>query len=240
MKKILKYIRKADQDYHLIETSDKIAIGLSGGKDSMVLLKALHTYQKFKHKQFTLVAIHLNMGFSNMDTTILKEYCKQYEIPYYEEKVEIYEILKHYKKVNGQLDCSRCSNLKRGAIVQMATKYKCNKIAFAHHGDDAIETFLLNAIYGAKLSTFKPKIQYVDKAIEFIRPLVYVHEKEIKRIVKAYQIPIVKSSCPQDGFSKRQVVKEILANLYTQFPQAEHNFLQLLSTDQINLWKKDS
>lgn len=240
MQKILKYLRKADQDYHLIKANDKVAIGVSGGKDSMLLLKALSEYQKFKHKNFEIIAIHLKMGFPNMDSSIIEDYCKQFDIPYYEEEVPIYEILKHYEKQDGRLDCSRCSNLKRGAIVNAAKEHNCTKIAFAHHGDDAVETFLLNAIYGGKLSTFQPKIHYADNEISFIRPLVYVHEKDIISAVKRLGIPIVKSTCPQDGNSRRQDMKELLDQLYKQYPESRKNLLSMLSNSAIHLWDKES
>ncbi|MDF9823903.1 tRNA 2-thiocytidine biosynthesis protein TtcA [Breznakia sp. PF5-3] len=239
MKKILKYIRKADEDYHLIENGDTIAIGVSGGKDSMVLLKALHEYQKFDHKHFQILAIHLKMGFPNMDMSDIQAFCTTSSIPYHEEDVPIYEILTHYQKTDGRLDCSRCSNLKRGAIVNVAKEKHCNKIAFAHHGDDAVETFLLNAIYSGKVSTFQPKIHYEDNDITFIRPLIYVHEKDIIANVKANEIPIVESTCPQDGYSKREDMKKLLKQLYDTYPEAKNNLLNMLSNGTVQLWKKE-
>ena len=238
MQKLLKYLRKADQDYQLIEQNDKIAIGVSGGKDSMLLLKALCEYRKFKHKNFDIIAIHLKMGFPNTDTIHIMNYCKQLNISYYEQVVPIYDILKHYKKQDGRLDCSRCSNLKRGAIVRVAKQLHCTKIAFAHHGDDAVETFLLNAIYGGKLSTFQPKIYYEDNKISFIRPFIYMHEKDIISAVKRLDIPIVKSGCPQDGNSRRQDMKKLLMQFYKQFPESKTNLLNMLSNKKIDLWNK--
>lgn len=239
MQKILKFLRKADQDYALIETGDHLAVGVSGGKDSMVLLKALAAYQKFANTSFSVTAIHLKMGFPNMDSTIIANFCQQLDIAYHEEVVPIYEILKHYPKKDGRLDCSRCSNLKRGAIVNAAKALSCNKIAFAHHADDAIETLLLNAIYSAKLAVFQPKIYYEDNHITFLRPFVYVHEKDIIGVCKRQAIPIVKSTCPQDGNSKREDMKQLLKVLYEDYPQARHNLLHMLSNSNKPLWEKE-
>lgn len=238
MKEVLKQLRKADQDFNLINKNDTIIIGISGGKDSMLLLKALSIYQKFEDKHFNLIAVHMKMGFVGMDSTLLKQYCESIAIPYYEEDVPIYEILKHYLKDDGSIDCSRCSKLKRGAIVAIAKKLKANKIAFAHHGDDAVETFLLNAVYGGKLETFQPKIVYEDNAITFIRPFVYLHENEIIKNVKKEKIPVVKSTCPKDGKSQRSNVKNILNHIYEEFPSAKHNLLRMLKTQDVKLWKE--
>lgn len=240
MQNILKLIRKADQDYHLIEDNDTIVVGVSGGKDSMLLLKALKYYSKFKNKNFTFIAVHMKMGFNNMDSSIIRNYCIREEIKYYEEEVPIYEILSHYLKKDGSLDCSRCSKLKRGAIVNIAKKLNANKIAFAHHGDDAVETFLLNAIYGGKIASFAPKINYNDNEITFIRPLIYVHENTIINGIKKENIPVIKSTCPKDGYSKRQDIKELLQQIYKQYPSSKNNLLKLLSNEEIEIWKKEN
>lgn len=239
MKHILKYLRKGDEDFKLIDTNDTIVVGVSGGKDSMLLLKALASYQKFDHKQFKLIAVHMKMGFPNMDSNIIKQYTQALNVEYYEEEVPIYEILKHYLKEDGSLDCSRCSTLKRGAIVKIAKKLKANKIAFAHHGDDAVETFFLNAIYGGKMSTFQPKINYENNNISFIRPFIYLHESDIIKAVKKENIVIVKSTCTKDGNSKRSELKKLMQDIYEQFPASKQNLLNMLSNEDVNVWKKE-
>lgn len=238
MKEILKQVRKADQDYQLMEDNDHIIVGVSGGKDSMVLLTALHIYQKFKHKNFMLTAVHLKMGFDNMSSIPIQEYCMSNNINFIEEVTPIYDILKHYPKQNQRIDCSRCSNLKRGAIVRVAKRIKANKIAFAHHADDAIETFFMNMLHGANLSVFQPKIWYEDNQINFIRPFLYVNEKDIIHTVNELQIPIVKSTCPNDGKSERAKTKKLLQHMYKTNKYAKHNIMKALREEHYNPWYK--
>ncbi|NBK97287.1 MAG: tRNA 2-thiocytidine(32) synthetase TtcA [Erysipelotrichia bacterium] len=239
MQNILKYLRKGDEDFHLIEKDDVIVVGVSGGKDSMLLLKALAIYRQFANKQFKLIAVHMKMGFPNMESEPIKQYAKDLKVDYYEENVPIYDILQHYLKEDGSVDCSRCSSLKRGAIVSIAQKLNANKIAFAHHGDDAIETFFLNAIYSGKMNSFQPKIQYEDKQITFIRPFIYLQEKQIMKASKKEAIVIVKSTCPKDQHSKRSEIKRVMNELYERFPSAQHNFLKMLSDEKATTWKKE-
>lgn len=237
MQTILKALRKADEDYQLIDAHDHILVGVSGGKDSMLLIKALSQYQQFEHKDFTITAVHMKMGFPMEDSRAIKAYIESLHIPYYEEEVPIYEILTHYPKEDGTLDCSRCSNLKRGAIVAIAKKINANKIAFAHHGDDAIETFFMNAIFTGKNETFKPLIQYEDNAVSFIRPFVYVYESAIIKTIQKQGIPIVTSRCPKDKFSKREDIKQVVQGLYKQFPSAKKNLLNMLRDEHVTTWK---
>lgn len=239
MKKILKFLRKADEDYKLINNDDTLIVGVSGGKDSMLLLKALSDYQKFQTKQFKLIAVHMQMGFPNMDNDKIRQYAQELNIEYYEEEVPIFEILKHYLKEDGSLDCSRCSKLKRGAIVNIAKKLNANKIAFAHHGDDAVETFFLNAIYSGKMQSFQPKIYYEDNDVTFIRPFIYLHESDIIKAVKKEEVVVVKSTCPKDGNSKRTELKQLIQNIYKDFPSSKNNLLKMLSDEEVNIWKKN-
>ncbi len=239
MQNLLKQIRKADDDFKLIEDNDCIALGLSGGKDSMLLLQALSIYQKFNHKKFSLIAIHMDMGFSKHVDSTLQNYCDSLHIPLHIEPIPIFEILKNYPKKDGSIDCSRCSNLKRGGIVSLAKKYNANKIAFAHHNDDAIETLFLNMIYGGKVNSFHPKINYEEQSIGFIRPMIYAKEKQIIRLVKQLNIPVVLSKCPKDGHSKRNDIKEHLDIIYKLYPSAKQNFSSILFDENANLWKKN-
>ncbi len=238
MQKLLKEIRKADEDFQLIENNDTIALGLSGGKDSMLLLKALSLYQQFEHKTFRLIAIHMDMGFSDTVDDRLQTYCDALQIPLFIEPIPIFEILQHYPKKDGTIDCSRCSTLKRGAIVSLAKKYNANKIVFAHHLDDAIETLFMNMTYGGKVTTFKPKIYYPENDITFIRPFIYAKEKNILSIVHKLDIPIIPSKCPKDGSSKRSEIKQMLSTYYQTFPSAKINFKSILFNENTDLWDK--
>lgn len=238
---ILRAVRRADIDYAMIEDHDRIAVGVSGGKDSMVLLTALHMYSKFHGKNFTVVGVHINMGFPNMDFTPIVEFCKEMGIEYHDESSQVYEILKRNLDKNGDLKCSLCSKFKKALVIDAAKKYGCNKVAFGHHSDDAVETLLMNAIHGGKLATFKPKMYLTRTDITFIRPMIYCYEEDILNAQKRNQIPYVKSTCPNDGYTERQEMKDLLHDFYKRFPMAKGNFVYMLhNKEQVDLWEKEN
>ncbi len=240
LQELLKNIRHADNDYHLFDRNDRIAIGLSGGKDSVILIEALNTLRRFEDFDFEIVVIHIDLGFGNMDFSEIDEYCKSKNIEIHHEKSQVYEILQHYQ-TNGKLSCSRCSKYKKACMVQAALKYNCNKIAFGHHADDAIETLFMNMMHGAKIATFEPKMNLDKSGLTFIRPLIYTFEKDITKVVNQLNLPVVISSCPNDKHTERQRIKEMLDDIYKHTPQAKHNFLKMISnTDQFNLWPKEN
>lgn len=241
LQKVLRAIRNADQDFGLIAPKDKIAVALSGGKDSMLLFLALAQYQKFPHTDFELVGIHIDVGFEDFDHALLKEFAQKHDLNLHIEKTRIFDILKLEKNLSskGTIQCSLCSTLKKGTLFDVAKKLGCNKIAFGHHGDDAIETLFLNMAYGSKIATFQPD-QYMSRMdMHLIRPMIYMKEKEIEAICAENDIPAVKRVCPNDGFTQRQEFKELLNQFYEKYPFAQDNFLTSLSNDeQISLWKK--
>lgn len=237
---ILSKIVKADYDYNLINDGDVIGVGVSGGKDSMVLLVALHMYSLFKQKNFTVKGIHIEMGFPNMDFSDISQYLNSNNIEYHSIPSQIYKILQLHPNDDKTLKCSLCSKFKKGAVINAAKDLSCNKIAFAHHCDDAVETLLMNTIYGGKLATFVPKMYMSRSNTTFIRPLIYAYESDIINAINNNAIPIVKSTCPNDGFTQRQAMKNMLNDLYDKYPSAKYNFLNMLSnTDQIELWEKE-
>ena len=235
---ILRKIKKADEDYHMIQAGDRIAVGVSGGKDSMVLLTALHMYSKYPHCDFSVVGIHIDLGFPSMDFHEADEFCKNNGIAFHHEPSPVYEILKKNPDKNGKIQCSLCSKFKKATVIEAAKKYGCTKTAFGHHGDDAVETLLLNAIYGGRIATFKPKMYLTNTKMMFIRPLIYCCEQEIASAQRINAIPEVKNTCPNDGFTKRQDMKELLNTLYRKYPEAKGNFLSMLSNQkQLDLWQ---
>ena len=240
MRKILGCIKKADRDFHLIENGDRIAVGVSGGKDSTLLLYALSLYQKMHIKEFELIGIHVEMGFPDMDFTELDTFLKTQGIPFYHEPSQIYEILQINKEKDGRLKCSLCSKFKKASVIETAKKHGCNKIAFAHHADDAIETLVMNAIFGGRLATFKPNM-YMDRTdTTFIRPFVYAFESDIENSIRNNRIPVVTSTCPMDKHTQRQATKEMLEYIYRKYPQAKENFLKMLhNKEQVSLWAKE-
>ena len=237
---ILKAVRTADQDFDLIQPKDKIAVALSGGKDSMLLFLALKMYQKFKNKDFELVGIHVDVGFEDFEHDKMREFARKYDLELHIVKTDIFSILKMEKNMkNGGIQCSLCSTLKKGVLFEKAKELGCNSVALGHHGDDAIETVLLNMIHGSKIATFQPK-QYMSRMdMNMIRPFVYLKESEIIQYTKINEIPSVKRVCPNDGFTQRQEAKEILAMLYKKYPEAQDNFLHSLTNlEQLSLWQK--
>ena len=243
IKKILATMRKADQDYNLINDGDVIGVGLSGGKDSNLLLYALYLYQFLAknafNKQFDIIGIHIDLNFGEEDFSTISEWFSKYPIKLHHEKSKIADILKLNLK-NDEIQCSLCSKLKKGAVIEVAKKLGCNKVAFGHHADDAIETLVLNMIYGGKIATFDPKMHLSNQNIDFIRPFIYTFEKDIKKACNELELPKIKSGCPNDGNTQRQCMKDMLHSLYRQYPHAKENFLLSLHNDkQLNLWHKE-
>ena len=184
MKKVLGCIRKADNDFDMIQNGDKICVGVSGGKDSVLLLYALSIYQKFADVSFEVIGVHIEMGFGNMDFREMDAFMQAKGITCYHEPSDIYEILKLNPNKEGKIQCSLCSKFKKAAVIEASKKYNCTKVAFAHHSDDAVETLFLNMIYGGKINTFAPKM-YMDRTdTHFIRPLIYAYETDIAKACK--------------------------------------------------------
>lgn len=241
IKKILSTVRKADEMFNLIEDGDKIGVGISGGKDSSLLLYALRLYQYLAKnslsKSFEIVGIHINMNFGEDDISPLISFFKENDCPCYFEDSKIADILNLNKK-NNEIQCSLCSTLKKGAVIEASKKLGCNKVAFAHHADDAIETLFLNMIYGGRINTFDPKMYLTNSQITFIRPFALTFESDISKTCKELNIPVIKSGCPNDGYTKRQEIKELLHSIYHKYPGSKENFLLSLYNDsKVNIYK---
>lgn len=229
MKRILGKIVNANKKFKLIENGDKIAVGVSGGKDSVALLYALNLFQKFADVRFDLVGITLRLGFPNMDFSKIDTFCKDKNIDYKIVPTEVYTILQYHPNKQQEISCSLCSKFKKGILIHEAKKLNCNKVAMAHHFDDAIETLFMNAIYNGYLATFKPKMYLDNSQITFIRPLILCTEKEIIKDAYKNHLPIVESTCPRDKKTAREKIKKWLNNdVYKKFPQAKLNFQNML------------
>jgi len=228
---ILACIRKADIEFNLINDGDRICLGISGGKDSMTMFYALNLYKKFSKTKFEIFPVMINLGFDNFDPTITKSFAKKigYDLKIVEAKT-VYEILKIQKdkQHTKNLQCSICSKMKKAIINKAAHELKCNKVAFAHHRDDAIETLFLNEIYGGRIATFSPKMFLSNEKITFIRPLVLAKEADIKRLVEEKNIPVSSSHCPNDKYTEREEIKKILHNIYLKYPASRENFLNIM------------
>lgn len=221
MQKILSHMRKAIEEYKMIEEGDKIAICLSGGKDSITMLHAFKALQRFYPKHFDIIAISIDPGFEFFDTEFLQKICDDLEIPLFIEKSNAKEIVFDIRKEKNP--CSLCANLRRGVINSIAIRENCNKIALGHNQDDVLETFLLNLFYTGSIGTFAP-ISYMDRTkITLIRPLVYTPEKDIKRFIKKNNLTVMPKVCPMDGKSKREDMKQLIYTLGKSIPMVRAN-----------------
>lgn len=213
MQKMLGYMRKAIQEFDLIQNGDRIAVGVSGGKDSVVLLRGLWLLRKFIGIEYELVAITLDPGFGGVagDYEPIAEMCREMEIPYLLKRTQIGEIVFDVRKEASP--CSLCARMRRGALHDAALEAGCNKIALGHHYDDAVETFMMNLFNEGRIGCFSPKSYLSRKKLWMIRPMVFAPEKEVCRAAVKNGLPIVKSKCPADGNTSRQSMKEFLYQL---------------------------
>lgn len=236
MQKMLSYMRKAIENYNMINEGDKIAVGLSGGKDSITLLMGLKALQRFYPKKFEVVAISVNPGFEFFNSEFLKSVCDKIGVEFIEEKSYIKEIVFDIRKEKNP--CSLCANLRRGILNSSAIAHGCNKIALGHNEDDVLETFFLNLLYAGNLSTFAPT-SYMDRSkITLIRPLIYAPEKDIKRFINRNNIQVMKKSCSIDGVSKREYMKDLLKDLSLDIPVVKTNIYGAIKRSNIKGWEK--
>ena len=236
MQKILGYLRKAIEHYNMINEGDKIAVALSGGKDSITLLKGLKALQRFYPKHFELIAISVNPGFEFFDSEFLQKTCNNIGVDYIEAKSDIKEIVFDIRKEKNP--CSLCANLRRGILNSTAIQHGCNKLALGHNEDDVLETFFLNMLFAGSLSTFAPT-SYMDRSkITLIRPLIYTPEKEIRNFIKRENITVMKKNCPMDGLSKREYMKDMLYKLSIEIPNVRANLMGAIKRANINGWKE--
>lgn len=234
-KLFLNNIRKAIDDYNMIEEDEKIIVGLSGGKDSTLLLFALNLLAKYSHRRFEVIGVHLDCGFG-MDIEPLKKLCEEENIQLHIEKTDIVDYLDFEGDKN---PCYLCGRLRRGALGRVAKKIGSSKIALGHHMDDAVETFFMNMIYTGKLGTFHPKVYEPDKAIFSIRPLIYIKEEVIIKVVEILKLPVIKSKCPMDGCTSRQEMKELVFELQNNYPDIKEKIItSLTNIDLKNIWKQ--
>ena len=234
MQRILSHMRKAIEKYNMIEENDKIAICLSGGKDSITMLHAFKALQRFYPKKFDIIAISIDPGFEFFDTDFLQNMCNKLEIPLFIEKSNAKEIVFDIRKEKNP--CSLCANLRRGIINSVAIREGCNKIALGHNEDDVLETFLLNLFYTGSINTFSP-VSYMDRSkITLIRPLIYTSEKDTRKFVRKNNLEVMPKVCPMVGTSKREDMKQLIFTLTKSIPMIRAN---LFGAIQRNLdgWK---
>ena len=211
IKRVLSFVRRAVDDYEMINEGDKIAVGVSAGKDSLTLLCAMADLRRFYPKKFELCAITVDMGFEGMDLSPIAKFCEELGVEYHVVPTQIYKIIFEVRKEKNP--CSLCAKMRRGALYGYAKQIGCNKVAFGHHFDDVVETFMLNLFYEGRLGCFQPVTYLSNTDITLIRPMIYMPEKDVRYFASKTELPIVKSTCPADGNTEREEMKKLLASI---------------------------
>lgn len=236
LQQVLSLVRKAVDDYHMIQEGDKIAVGVSGGKDSLTLLYALSSLRRFYPLHFDLCAVTVDLGFDNLKLDGIQNFCAKLQIACFIEKTDIAQIVFEDRKESSP--CSLCAKMRKGALNDAMKKEGCNKIAYAHHMDDVVETMLMSLIYEGRFHTFSP-VTYLDQTgLTVIRPLIYMKEADVIGFVNKYQLPVVKSPCPADGYTKREYVKNLLGQLNQENPGIKKRMFTAILNSEMKGWSK--
>lgn len=236
MKKLLSLTRAAVDKYNMIEAGDKIAVGVSGGKDSLALLYALAKLRDFYPKPFSLVAVTLDYQFNGIaeDYTEIEALCKELQVEYIVRRTNLWEVIFETRKEKNP--CSLCAKMRRGLLHDTAVANGCNKVALGHHLDDAAETFLMNLLNGGKIGCFSPVSYLSNKKLYLIRPLIFAYEKDVAAAARRANLPVVKSRCPMDKVSNRQNMKELLRSLEKDYPAVRKKIVGALERSHIDSW----
>lgn len=234
MQKLLSYMRSAAEQYDMFDSGDRVALGVSGGKDSMAMLAAMARLREFYPKKFDLVAITLDphFGGENGDYSAVEALCEQLGVPYVIKRTELYEVIFEYRKESNP--CSLCARMRRGALHDAAKEAGCNKLALAHHLDDVAETFIMNLFNGGTLDCFSPVTYLSRKDLYMVRPLIFARESDCARVVRKENLPVVKSKCPADGHTEREEVKQFLSSLEKKYGDVRGKILGAMQRKEIN------
>lgn len=234
--RLLSLTRQAVDQYLMIADGDRIAIGISGGKDSLALLYALQGLQRFYPKKYELQAITVNLGFAGFDLSPVQDLCRHMAVPYTIIDTEIGKILFETRKESNP--CALCAKLRKGVLNAKAKELGCNKVAYAHHKDDFIETMMLSLIFEGRFYSFSPYTYLDQTELTVIRPLIYVEESEVISIQNRFQFPVCKNPCTIDGHTKREYVKNITRQLEEENPGVKSRFFHAIVQGQIEGWPK--
>ena len=236
MRKILSRTRAAVDDYKMIQDGDKIAVGVSGGKDSVMLLKALCDLKRFYPAKFQIVAITLDMRFDNQDGDFspIQRLCDEYGIEYVIQRTDLYEIIFNIRKE--ECPCSLCARMRRGILHDTAKSLGCNKIALGHHLDDAAETFMMNLLIESRIGCFAPVTYLSRRDITMIRPLIYVRETAVEQAVERLNLPVIESKCPANEKTKREDAKILLQKLSDEYGDVPERIIGAMQRASIDRW----
>lgn len=234
LQQVMSYVRRALDDYNMIQEGDRIAVGISGGKDSLTLLYALHGLKRFYPKTFEIHAVTVDLGFQNLNLEKIKRLCEELEVPYTIVKTDIADIIFHQR--GEENPCSLCAKMRKGALNQAIKEAGCNKVAYAHHKDDVVETMLMSLIFEGRFHTFSP-VTYLDRMdLTVIRPLMYMNEADVIGFVNKHNVPVVKSPCPADGHTKREYVKQLLRQLNLENPGVKERMFTAIVNGNMKGW----
>ena len=234
MQKLMGLVRRCVEDYEMIEDGDKIAVGISGGKDSLVLLRLLAALRSYHNKKFTLQAITIDMGLG-MDYSGIEEMCRELDVPYTIVKTEIGPIIFDYRKEKNP--CSMCSKMRRGALNQALLDLDCNKLALGHHFDDAVETFMMSLIYEGRISCFQPVTHLDRTGVIQIRPMLYIHENTVASFAQRENLPVFQNRCPVDKHTKREEIKDLIFSLAKDYPDLKERIFGAMQRYPLAAWE---
>lgn len=235
LQKLYSYTRKAIDDFQMIKENDSIAVGISGGKDSLTLLYALAGLRRFYPVHYSLTAITVDLGYPDFDLTEIKALCQKLDVPHHIIPTQIGAIIKEQNKKNSP--CSLCAKLRKGALNQAVIELGCNKVAYAHHKDDIIETMLLSLMFEGRFYAFPP-VTHLDRSnLDVIRPLMYVPEVDVIGFKNHYNLPIVKNPCAFDGKTQRQYAKDLLQQLNKEHPGVKNRLFTAIINGNIPDWR---
>ena len=235
LQQLLSKTRKAIDDYNMIREGDRIAVGISGGKDSLTLLYALSELRRFYPHPFDITAISINLGY-DIDYTDVEALCRKLNVEFRVVTTEIKTIIFNVRKEENP--CSLCAKMRKGAFNDAAKEMNCNKAAYAHHKDDVIETLLMSLIYEGRIHTFSP-VTYLDRTdITLIRPLIYVNECDVAGFANKYSLPVFRNPCPADGYTKREDTKQLIKELDQEAPGIRDRLFRAVLNSNLDPWKK--
>lgn len=232
LKRILSFVRRAVDDYQMIADGDKIAVGVSGGKDSLTLLVALAELRRFYNHPFDVVAVTVDMGLPGMDFSPVADLCRKLDVPYVTVPTQISEIIFDVRKESNP--CSLCAKMRRGALHAAAKEAGCNKVALGHHYDDAVETFMMNLFFEGRLGCFSPVSYLSNRDLTLIRPLLYAQEKDVVYFAKKQDLPVVVSTCPEDHATEREKMKQLLRTLEKDNDGLRHRIFHAMCKEGID------
>ena len=234
MQKLIGLVRRCVEDYNMIEAGDRIAVGVSGGKDSLALLVFLAGLRKYNHKPFALEAITIDMGLG-MDYSGIQKLCEKLDVPYTIVPTEIAPIIFEYRKEKNP--CSMCSKMRRGALNQALLERGCNKLALGHHYDDAVETFMMSLLFEGRISCFQPVTNLDRSGVIQIRPMLYLHERTVDNFAEREHLPVLKNRCPVDKETKREEIKKLLFDLSAQYPDLKERIFGAMQRYPLPEWE---